>query len=138
MLSDLDLDVKSAIELCERNLRSAIGPLPSAYGQLGPDHIGMVRGSSSESARMILLDQMTQLRQKIGGHLIVAAPTPDILVYSNIDDEAGVAALEARAKQIALSSQFPLAFDIYEFSGRGWKQLTADEHGKSFLIQYPH
>ncbi len=138
MLSDIKLDRDAAVEICERNLRSALGPLPDIYGQMAPDHIGMVKGSNSESARMILLDQMAKLNAKVGGHLIVAAPTPDILVYSNGDDRDSVAALEARAKQIMLSSEHPLEYDIYEFTGRGWEQLTADEHGKSFLIEHFH
>jgi hypothetical protein len=130
MLNRLNISFGEAFDLCEKNLRAALGPMSEAYNQLPPDRIGMVRGTRYEAARMLLYDQWTALQQKLGGKLIVAAPEEGMIVFSNSDDPVTVAAVMARAKQIAMSSSDILEYDVYRFNGNGWDQLTIDESHK--------
>ena len=118
---DLDLDIGAALDLCGKNTHDALGPLhlplPAADG------IG-TRGEAYAASRALFTADWTALAQEGGGHLIIALPSRDTLLYMTGDGPAQIAALAARARD-ASTGPLALGTDVYRWNGDGWSLVAA-------------
>ena len=119
--SDLGLDAGAALDLCGKSTRAALGvlhlPPPAADG------IGTLDEPYAASRALFTAD-WTALAQGSGGHLIIALPSRDTLLYMKGDGPAGIAALAARARD-ASAGPLALGADVYRWNGGGWSLVSA-------------
>ena len=76
------------------------------------------------ASHAIFSDDWKRLAENTGGHLIVAVPTRDTLLYMNGDSPAQIAALGTRAAALATASPLGISTDVYRWSGDGWALAT--------------
>jgi hypothetical protein len=131
MRPDLDVLHMSMDEVfarCEANTRNVLGPLGDAYGAALPaDGIGMVKGSSYESARLLFPDEFAALSRSLGG-LLIAAPAQSMIVYSRDGGPAAAALLAKRARAMqAQAGNAALSASVLRWSKDGWQIAPAGE-----------
>ncbi len=120
---DLDLDVDGALDRCDAGARDALGPLPATLPAPSADGIGTLSGPYAAS-HAIFASEWPRVAAANGGHLIVAVPTRDMLLYMNGDSPAQIAALGTRAAALATASPLGISTDVYRWTGDGWSLAT--------------
>ena len=113
---DAGLSIGDALDLCDKDTHEALGPLPA-------DGAGVINGPYAASRALYPAD-WASLAQANGGHLIIAVPSRDMLLYAKGDDEAAIAALGARAMAVFASSPLGISSDVYRWNGDGWSLAT--------------
>ncbi|HXC56837.1 MAG TPA: hypothetical protein VNU97_16175 [Rhizomicrobium sp.] len=121
---DLGLDLAAALALCERGTRSALGPLAPKLAAPPSGGIATLAGPFAASYALFAADWQ-DVAAASGGHLLIAVPSRDVLLYARSDGAADVAALAARARAVFAASDLGLSSDVYRWSARGWVLATA-------------
>ncbi len=123
-----DADIKSlgltsddAIALCKRNVEAALSPLLTQIKELPDRAFGTLSGDPYQSSRIIFHDDWAPVAAKMGGHLIVAVPSADLVIYGREQDAAAVGALAALAKNVFQKSQRPISTDVFRWTPTGWE-----------------
>jgi hypothetical protein len=91
------LSEDQAVTLAERNLAAALRPLGTVVHDLPPNGIGTINGDFYDSSRLILHDDWAPLSLKLHGHLVVAVPANDVLLYGEGKDRVALDAIATLA-----------------------------------------
>lgn len=120
---DLDLSIGEAVDLCDKSTRDALGPLDAKLN--AEPAAGTITGPFAASHVLFPADWSAFI-QAHGGHLIVAMPSRDTLLYRLGDGEADIAALGARAREAFMTSfASAVSIDVYRWNGDGWSLATS-------------
>jgi hypothetical protein len=128
LLLNLHLSPHEAIARCEANTRAALGPPGDAYAtSLPADGIGMVMGSSFESARLVFVEDWASLARALGG-LLTSAPAQRMIIYSRDNGPAAAQALRDRARSIkSEADKNALSSSVFRWTKDGWKTVIDDD-----------
>ena len=120
---EADLDHLDPAEACAtglRNLAAALGPTDLAVHPLLPRAIGRLQDGPDVASRLLLHADWTRASARFGGHLLVAAPTLDELLYADAASPGARDALLAMARERFVGAPRPLSSSVYEWRPEGW------------------
>jgi hypothetical protein len=119
----LKLTEKAVFELGRNNLRATLKPL-GEYPQPTADASFRYLGDSPyESSRLALHSEWKAIARMLGGELIVAAPSADLLFYGRGGSPTAVGALRTMARKAAGESERPLSTSVFKWTEKGWKEV---------------
>ncbi len=119
-IAKLHLSEDEAVALAERNLAAALRPLSAVVHDLPPNGIGTINGDFYDSSRLLLHDDWAPLSLKMHGHLVVAVPANDVLVYGEGKDRIALDAIATLAVEAGRRSQRPLSASLLTWVPGGW------------------
>lgn len=117
----LGLTPDQVFDIATANLRSSLKPIMSAAKPAAPGQFGTLKGDYYATSRLALIDSWAPLAKAQGGVLIVAAPTPDLLVYSGEDTSVALDALRTLARHVAAQAPKPLSGALLRWTPKGWQ-----------------
>lgn len=120
---DLDMDIGTGVERCEQGMHAALAPLPQTLKAAPSAVIGVI-AEPYASSRAVFAQDWAPLAVQTGGHLVIAVPTRDTLLYMKGDGPTEVATLGARAMQDFQNSPIAVSSDVYRWNGDGWILAT--------------
>ena len=120
----LGLSPKEAIALATKNIAAALPPLSATARRLSAGEIGMIHGDPYESSLILLHDAWRPLAQEFGGHLIVAVPAPDVVLYGSGADPDAIRRMTEAAQQAFSKSERPLATTVFRWTPSGWDGVS--------------
>lgn len=103
------------------NVRGSLKPLVSAAKPAVPGQFGTLKGDYYATSRLALIDSWAPLAQAQGGVLIVAVPTPDLVLYSGEDSSAALDALRTLARNVVARAPKPLSAALLRWTPKGWQ-----------------
>lgn len=116
----LKLSGDQLFALAAQNLRATLEPLSSKAKPVGSGQVGTLQGGYYESGRIALLADWADLAAAQNGTLLIAAPSPDVILYISESTPAAIDALSAMAKTVAAKSRAPLSAAVMKWSADGW------------------
>ena len=119
-LAKLHLTEDEAFALGLKNLTATLAPLAEHSHEPKNSPINFATGDFYESSRMLLHDSWSGLAKAMGGHLIVAVPSSDVLVYGDGTAQLNRTALGGLVHEIVGKAPKPISSDLYEWTPTGW------------------
>lgn len=119
----LGLTTDQVFAIAIANLRNSLKPLMSVAKPAIAGQFGTLKGDYYATSRLALIDSWAPLAQAQGGVLIVAAPTPDLVVYSGEDSSAALDALRTLARNVAARAPKPLSGALLRWTPKGWQSV---------------
>lgn len=119
-LVKLNLSEDQAIALGLKNVAASLPPLVSVTEDAKQVGFKMASGDFYESSRMLLHDSWAETSKAMGGHLVVAVPQSDMLVYSDGGGN-GVTAVGAFARYVVAKAQKPISSSVFHWTPTGWE-----------------
>ena len=119
----LGLTTDQVFDIATANVRNSLKPLMSVAKPAVPGQFRTLKGDYYATSRLALIDGWAPLAQAQGGVLIVAAPTPDLVLYSGEDSSAALDALRTLARNIAARAPKPLSGALLRWTPKGWESV---------------
>lgn len=119
-LTKLGLTEDQTIALALKNTAAALRPLEADTHVLKQYGFKIAAGDFYESSRILLHDQWADMSKAMGGHLVIAVPTNDFLIYGNgtaRDDRLAVALF---AQMVVGKAPKPISSTAFEWTPSGW------------------
>lgn len=120
-LTRLGLSADAAMSLGEQNMAVELGPLNTAIHDLPPNGVGYINGNFYNSSRLLLHDDWKELSKSMNGHLVVAVPANDIVVYAAASDPIALDAISTLVKAVGVKSVRPLSGTLFKWVPGGWE-----------------
>jgi hypothetical protein len=123
-LPALGLSREQALEVCRHNSRAALPPLPTkppGSSSNGTGEIGYLKGDPYDSSYLLLHDDWAPMAGKLGGHLLVAVPDADLILFAEDTGPASSEALSATAKKAYGEAERPISSRVYRWTQSGWE-----------------
>jgi len=117
----LGLTPDQVFDIAITNVRSNLKPLMSAAKPAVPGQFGTLQGDYYATSRLALVDSWAPLAQAQGGVLIVAVPSPDLVIYSGQDSSTAIDALRTLAKNMMARAPKPLSATLLRWTPKGWQ-----------------
>jgi hypothetical protein len=117
----LHLTEDEAFTLGLKNVAASLPPIAEQSRGSKDGKLEFATGSFYESSRMLLHDSWADLSKTMGGHLIVAVPATDFLVYGQGKEQLERTALGGLAHEILRKVPKPLSEDLYRWTPTGWE-----------------
>jgi hypothetical protein len=114
----MSADAASAVAL--RNMASVLGPTDQAIGGVPPQRIGVLEGHPYESSRMLLHDDWAQVSARFGGHLIIAVPSAEQLIYGAGTSPEVVRTMSAMAHEAFARGERGISPSVFAWQPKGW------------------
>jgi uncharacterized protein YtpQ (UPF0354 family) len=83
-----------------------------------------VAGDFYESSRMPFHDSWAEMSKAMGGHLVVAVPNNDFLIYGNGGGNGNRMVLSAFAKTVMAKAPKPMSATLFQWTPTGWEVVT--------------
>lgn len=120
-IAELGLSADAALSLGEQNVAAELGPLSTAIRDLSSNGVGYINGNFYNSSRLLLHDDWKELSKSMNGHLVVAAPANDIIVYAAASDSIALDAISTVVSAVAMKSVRPLSATLFKWIPGGWE-----------------
>jgi hypothetical protein len=114
---DLNLTAAAALDLCEQATHAALDPASTKLVPVGPSEVGRV-GEPYAASRALYPGDWAALAS--GGHLIIALPNRDTLLYMTGDSAADIRALAVHAAPFFTGNSLGISPDVYRWTSGGW------------------
>src|SRR5262249_46703800 len=111
------LSADAAMSLGEQNVAAELGPLHTAIHDLPPNGVGYINGNFYNSSRLLLHDDSKELSKSMNGHLVVAVPANDVVVY----DAIALDAISTLVNAVGMKSVRPLSGTLFKWVPGGWE-----------------
>jgi hypothetical protein len=121
-LGKLGLTEDQAIALGLKNVAATLPPLAEAAQEVPQTGVKATTGNFYESSRMLLHDQWAEMSKAMGGHLIVAVPQSDLLIFGNGAKDGAMIATFAR--NAASKAPKPISISLFQWTPTGWEVVT--------------
>ena len=119
----LGISEDQVIEIGTNNLRASLKPL-SAYPLPTADKsFRYVSDSPYESSRLILHPDWAPVAKALGGSLLVAVPSSDLIVYGRGDSQLAVDALRTLVRDAVRKTDRPLSTALFRWTESGWEEV---------------
>jgi uncharacterized protein YtpQ (UPF0354 family) len=122
-IDQLKLSEGDALSLGLQNIAATLPPLASVTHDLAPHQIGVIQGDAYDSSRILLAKDWASLAQKLDGHLLVAVPASDTVLYAEENGTQSVRALASLARDSAAKSQRAVSADLLRWTPAGWQKV---------------
>jgi hypothetical protein len=125
-LTTLGVTEDQAVALALKNVASALKPLKDDTHVLKGPGLRFAAGDFYEASRMLLHEDWKALSDEYHGHLVVAVPSTDFLIYGIGYGNGDRIVLRAFAESVAEKAPKPLSIDLYQWTPTGWDRLKPD------------
>jgi hypothetical protein len=119
-VKSLGLTPDEALALCKRNVESTFPKLRSLIKIPAGHPLGMLTGDDYQSSRILFHDDWSPVAAQFGGHLIVAVPASDVVVFGRETDPIAVKAVVNLAQKIFHEAQRPISTEVFRWTATGW------------------
>jgi hypothetical protein len=119
-LPALGLTRDSALALARANVAAGLRPIASAAPVVPPGEIGTIVGDYAEGGRILVHDEWAPLSQALGGHLLVAVPAQDRLLYTKGGVPGALTTLANMARAEMAKSDRPVSDVVLRWTQTGW------------------
>jgi uncharacterized protein YtpQ (UPF0354 family) len=123
-LAKLGLTDEQAIALGLKNTAAALPPLESDTHVLKQMGLKFATGDFYESSRMLMHEQWAAMSKAMGGHLVVAVPNNDFLIYGNGGGNGDRMMLSTFAKTVMEKAPKPMSASLFQWTPTGWEVVT--------------
>jgi hypothetical protein len=118
----LSADAASAAAL--RNTETLLGPTDQAIAGVPPQRIGVLQGNAYEASRLLLHDDWAKVSARFGGHLIVAVPSAEQLIYGAGGSPEVVRTMSAMAHDAFARAERGISPSVFAWQPRGWAVIA--------------
>ena len=125
-LTKLGLAEDQAIALALKNTAAALPSLQADSHDLKKYGLKFAAGDFYESSRMLLHDQWVEMSKSMGGHLVIAVPNNDFLIYGNGAGQESRAALSAFAHMVVDKAPKPMNATLFQWTEAGWEVVKPE------------
>lgn len=124
-LQMLGLSEDEAIALGTKNVAAELPPGSTVITPLWPRNgIGYITGHFYESSRVLMHEDWAALSQEMNGHLVVAVPVPEGVLYIEGKDQADLAALARVAEATAKNNPRKISVQLFRWVPDGWELVN--------------
>jgi uncharacterized protein YtpQ (UPF0354 family) len=123
-LTKLSLTQDQAIALALKNTGAALPPLEADTHEVKKSGLKFAAGDFYESSRMLLHDSWAEISKAMGGHLVIAVPSNDVLIYGNGSGNGDRMALSAFAKTVIEKAPKPMTATLFQWTKAGWEVVV--------------
>lgn len=120
----IHLSAAAASAAALRNMAAVLGPTDQAIVGVPPQRIGMLTGNPYEASRLLLHDDWAKVSARFGGHLIVAVPSAEQLIYGEGGNPEVVRAMSAMAHEAFARSERGISPSVFAWQPKGWTVIT--------------
>ncbi len=119
-LAVMHLDTASAYAVALRNMAVELQPIDRVVRRLAPRRVQVLSESPYESSRLLMHGDWAELSAAWKGHLLVAAPAADRVLFTDGADPDAVDAIVAEAKADYKTAERAISPDVFEWHHGGW------------------
>ena len=120
-MAKFHLTEDAAFALGLKNLAAALPPLAEhSHGPKGST-TKYAFGDFYESSRMLLHDSWADMAKVMGGHLVIAVPSNDFLIYGDGTTKADRVVMGGLAHEVLAETPKPISGDLFEWTPTGWR-----------------
>jgi len=130
-LPALGLDRSAVVALAEANAEAGLRPLGETIQPQPPGTIGQISGDLDSASHLLLHDDWARTASAMGGKLLVAAPSSDILLYADGSSPGAADMLSRAAQHVMASAERPLSATVLRWTRTGWDVALAAPAGTS-------
>lgn len=120
-LEGLGLTQERAYEIARSNVEKGLKPSSAVAQSLPPGAIGTIVGGYFESSRILFPEKWEELSKAMGGQLIVATPSPELVLFADGSTPMAVDAFAAFAQEQSRRSERPLLPTVLRWTPTGWQ-----------------
>ncbi len=125
-MAKLGLTEDQAVALAIKNVAAALPPIEADTHPVQQTSFKMVGGDFYDSSRMLLHDSWAKLSAEMGGHLVIAVPNPDLLIYGNGSGNAERIVFGGFVRMVLGKADKPISADLFEWTPGGWKVVKPE------------
>jgi len=123
-LAKLGLTEDQAIALGEQNTEASLPRLAEEVRE-GPEMgVAYALGNFYDSSRLLLHEDWGELSGKMNGHLMVAVPATDLVVFGDGSTPAGIEALHAFVQFAVAKAPRPVSDTLLHWTPTGWEVVN--------------
>jgi len=119
----LGITEDQAVEIGRSNLRASLKPITDFPPLTAERFFRYLGDSPYESSRLILHSDWAPVAKALGGSLIVAVPSSNLLVYGRGDSELAVDAIRAFVRDAVRKTDRPLSTSLFRWTENGWEEV---------------
>lgn len=119
--AEIGLTKEQAIALGKSNVKGALPALGSVTRELPANGIGLLDSDFYESSRWLLHDEWEPLSKQYNGHLVVAVPAPNMVIYGDGSSAEKRTAIATLVKHAAEKAQRRLSTKMFRWTESGWE-----------------
>jgi hypothetical protein len=123
-LDSLKLSQADAITKASANLAGSLAPLASVTHDLGPHQIGIIQGNAYDPSRLLIPKDWAKVAQALDGHLLVAVPSSDTVLYGEENGVQSVRALAVLAQEQAAKAEHAVSPGLLRWTPGGWQPVA--------------
>jgi hypothetical protein len=119
-LKKLGLSREEALALAKKNDAALLAPVEQVT-HIAPDHHGgLVTSSPYEASRLLAPESWAKLAAANDGHLLVAAPGTDVVIYGDERQPDALQHMRDHVAIVASRASKPLSSTIFRWTPAGW------------------
>jgi hypothetical protein len=122
-LPKLGVTEEQLFALGEKNLRAMQKPLAEVAPVPGKVAVGQITGEEYAASRLAFHDDWRALADKMHHQLLVMAPSPDLVLYTDGSKKANVEALRKQGQELVQKSTRPLSSAVLRWTQTGWDEV---------------
>jgi hypothetical protein len=123
-LPALGLTLDGAVALARANVIAGLRPMSAVAPPVPPGQIGTISGDYAEASRLLAHDDWGSLSQAMGGHLLVAIPAADTVLYTKGGVPGALTTLAATARARMAGAQRPISDMVLRWTPEGWEVVA--------------
>lgn len=123
-LDQLKLSQSDAFLLGLRNATAALPALATVTHDLTPHQIGVIQGQGEETSRLLSATDWAPLARELGGHLLVAVPAHDTVLYCEENGTQSVRTFAAITRDTAAKAEHAVSRTLLRWTPAGWQGVT--------------
>jgi uncharacterized protein YtpQ (UPF0354 family) len=123
-LAKLGLTEDQAFARALKNVAGALKPLAGDAQPIGETGFVDVSGDFYEASRLLLHDSWADLSRDYDGHLIIAVPSTDVLIYGKDSGAMDRKVLGLLAVKVAQTAPRPISITLLHWTPAGWDTVT--------------
>jgi hypothetical protein len=99
---------------------AGLRPLAEVTPIVPPGQVGTITGDYAEASRLLAHDDWAALSATLGGHLLVAVPAADTLLYTKGGVPGALQTLASMARATMGTSRHPVSDEVLRWTPSGW------------------
>jgi hypothetical protein len=123
-IARLGLTEDQTIALGLKNLATTLPSLAADTHVLKKMGLTFAAGDFYESSRMLLHEAWADMSRAMHGHLVVAVPESDVIIYGNGGGNGDREVLSPFAQTVAEKAPKPISVSLFQWTPTGWEVVT--------------